>query len=187
MINLARRIIKRSLDILALQIRVALEDFSFRRPAGEHVEHVLDTDPHASDARPSATLVRTERDSLQLTHPSMLAAAFPPRKLGFVWQNEKYALRWSAYGLLASTLRINFHASLNVNSAPRARGFLWLHRLGDQFNRTHSRVMIVNIGDDHNLVDARLGDERLQPFTHRSDGANNRPGEHSHRLRLLMR
>jgi hypothetical protein len=41
--------------------------------------------------------------------------------------------------------------------------FLWLHRPGDQFNRTQSYLVIVDVGNDYRLVDRSLRNESLQP------------------------
>ena len=82
MIDLACRVFERGLDVLALEIGIAFEDFRFARTAGQHVEHVFDADAHAPDARPSATLVGIERDSVHLTHAATLRIGLPLGKLG---------------------------------------------------------------------------------------------------------
>lgn len=62
---------------------------------------------------------------------------------------------------------------------------LLLHRLGDQFNRPQPRLMVVDVGNDHHLVDARFGNERIQPRAHALGGPDNRTRQHAHGLRLF--
>lgn len=49
----------KAVGLCAMRLR---EDFDFPHSGGEQVEHVLDPDAHAPDARPSAALVRVEGD-----------------------------------------------------------------------------------------------------------------------------
>ena len=43
-------------DILGLKVGEVAEDFLFGDARGEHLEHILDADPHAADARAAAAL-----------------------------------------------------------------------------------------------------------------------------------
>jgi hypothetical protein len=49
-------------DVFGFKVGIVCEDFDFPHSGGEQVEHVLDPDAHAPDARPSAALVRVEGD-----------------------------------------------------------------------------------------------------------------------------
>lgn len=89
MIDLARRVFERGLDVLTLEIGVAFEDFSFRRPACEHVEHVLDPNAHAPDTRPAAALVGAEGDSLYLAHAGMLLGRSPSASLSSAHHHDR--------------------------------------------------------------------------------------------------
>lgn len=49
-------------DVFGSEVGIVFENFAFPHSGGEQVEHVLDPDAHAPDARPSTALVRVEGD-----------------------------------------------------------------------------------------------------------------------------
>jgi len=69
-IQIARGVSNTSADVLDLEIGVVGEDFLFGHTRGKHVQHILDADSHAADARSSTTLVGIDGDALEFVHPS---------------------------------------------------------------------------------------------------------------------
>lgn len=57
-------------DILHLQIRNIRQDFFLGCTAGAHVEHILDTDAHATDAQSATALIWIDRNSLEVVAAS---------------------------------------------------------------------------------------------------------------------
>jgi len=56
-------IVEAGLDIGGLQIGKVLEDFGLRDTCGQEIEHVLDANAHAADARTAAALQRIESNA----------------------------------------------------------------------------------------------------------------------------
>lgn len=68
MIQLLRGVFEAGADIIGLEVGIILKDLSFRHASGQQIEHILDADAHAPDARPPAALVGVESDAIGKLH-----------------------------------------------------------------------------------------------------------------------
>jgi hypothetical protein len=68
MIHFPGRVFQASPNVFGLEIRKIAEDFRFTNASGQQVEHILDPDAQAPNARPSATLIRIKSDPLCVLH-----------------------------------------------------------------------------------------------------------------------
>ena len=59
-------------DVVGFEIRVVCQDLFARSSGGEEVEHVLDADAEAANARTAATDIRTHRDSVDRAHAGIV-------------------------------------------------------------------------------------------------------------------
>lgn len=64
MIRFSSGVFKAGPDVFGLKVGIVLQDFTLRCTSSEQVEHILDTDTHAPDARPTAALVWIKSDSV---------------------------------------------------------------------------------------------------------------------------
>jgi hypothetical protein len=80
MIELGGGVFDARLDVARLKVGVIRENFRFGDTGRHEIEHVLHADAHPPNARPTAALVRVERDALRVVHPTCLAASRPVRK-----------------------------------------------------------------------------------------------------------
>lgn len=55
-------------DVVWLQIGKILQNLLLRNTCGQHVEHILDPNPHPTDTGPPPTLRGVNRDALQCLH-----------------------------------------------------------------------------------------------------------------------
>ena len=67
MVKAARGIQQGRADVVRLEVGIVLEDLLVRFAGGQEFKHVDHSDAHASNARPSATLLWVDRDSLEET------------------------------------------------------------------------------------------------------------------------
>ena len=67
-IELRRRVFNAGLDVLGLEIGIVGQDFRFRNPRRQEIEHILDADAHAPDAGAAAALLGIEGDSIRVVH-----------------------------------------------------------------------------------------------------------------------
>lgn len=62
MIQLARRVEKARRDVIWLKIGVVREDLLLRFPSSQQLKHIKHAEPHPTDARTTAALLRIDRD-----------------------------------------------------------------------------------------------------------------------------
>ena len=75
-VDAARGELDRGNDVLALEIRHLVEYLLEGQPTGEQIQDIGGSNPHPSNARSSAALVRIERDpSFDLGHHDLTSIA----------------------------------------------------------------------------------------------------------------
>ena len=67
-VKIARRIGDARADVFRLEIGEVSEYLLLCRSSGQHVQNVLDANPHPADAWPPAALIRIKGDALKLVH-----------------------------------------------------------------------------------------------------------------------
>lgn len=65
MIVLSRRVLQRSGDVFAFEVRIILKNFFTRRTRGKQSKHVHHPNAHAANARATATLLRVVCDAVE--------------------------------------------------------------------------------------------------------------------------
>ncbi len=72
-IHLGSGELQAGLNVFRFKVGKVCQNFRFRHPGRQHLEYIFDTNAHAANAGPTATLLGIKGDSFQIAHEGSLA------------------------------------------------------------------------------------------------------------------